>query len=219
MISLLNLKLFGKFKYGVLIKFSLKKKLKNLFQEFLKKSLQSRKLRLNWTSNFSQFWPFSNHFSAKNVFFLYQLKGKNNFRRMLQNLRYFVRQWRWNTRNSCQGYATTSCSKTGFDGKLWRRVYKNWLKSWNKINGTQSLIWSTFCMPIFKTLLESSQSVAFYLKLIDMLLSYLACIYLSSSIYAHFKRKTNYSMFVIWYCCCCCCCYISKIWIVVKTVK
>jgi hypothetical protein len=33
---------------------------------------------------------------------------------MLLNLRYFVCQWRWNTRNSCQGYATMSCSKTGF---------------------------------------------------------------------------------------------------------
>jgi hypothetical protein len=44
---------------------------------------------------------------------------------------------------------------------VWTRIGWNY---WNKINGIKSEIWSTFCMPIFKTLLESSQSVAFYLK-------------------------------------------------------
>jgi hypothetical protein len=42
---------------------------------------------------------------------------------------------------------------------------------WIRINGIKSEIWSTSCMPIFKTLLESSQSVAFYLKLLNFALS------------------------------------------------
>jgi hypothetical protein len=53
---------------------------------------------------------------------------------------------------------------------------------WNKINEIQSEIWSISCMQIFKILLESSQSVAFYLKLKITIYIAFTCLILSQEL-------------------------------------